>query len=300
MKYLSVVIGLLACAGFVSGCGGGSLGGGSRVLITREADGNQDIYLVSSTGATLQRLTTDAQVDEAPRWSPDGSQIAFIRRTAAMDSQTLYLMNSDGSSQQNLYPGLLAIADLPHAPTWLDNTTLVFRRGMGVPASLVKRTTNSSELTTLTVPGTDNFDELPAVSPNGATLAFIRNTVSGGAVTASTLYMVNADGTNVRSVIAGVARQTPAWSPDGTKLAFVHAKDGNQEIYIAAADGSNPQRLTNDPAADFAPVWSPDSSKLIFASARDGNNELYQINADGTGLLRLTNNTVSDIPYGWR
>ncbi|MGC4047693.1 MAG: hypothetical protein QM758_28200 [Armatimonas sp.] len=298
MKYLFSVIGLMALVSLVTGCSGTLGSGVSRLLVTRGTDDNQDIYLLSSTGATLQQLTSDAESEESPRWSPDGLNIAFIRRNALAGSQALYLMNADGSGQQNFYPGVLTVADVPFAPAWLSSDTLVFRRGTSAPTSLVKRSVNGGDVTTLTSPGTD-VDDLPAVSPDGATIAFIRTSGSSTAVT-NFLYLANADGTNARSIATGVARSTPAWSPDGTKLAFVHAKDGNLELYVAAADGSDPLRITNNAAADFAPVWSPDSTKIVFASDRDGNNELYRINADGTSPLRLTNNTVSDIPYGWR
>jgi Tol biopolymer transport system component len=283
----------------LAGCsGGGSVGGGSRLLVTREIDGNRDVYVLGTNGVQLSRLTTDSQSDESPRWSPDGSRIAFIRRNpllaAPIDAQTLFLMNADGSGAQSYYPGLLTVADTPYDPTWLGNTTLIFRRGFGTPTNLVKRATTGGDFANLTTPET-SIDSVPAVSPDGTKLAFVRGSGESGA-----LFLANADGTGARSVIAGVAKSAPAFSPDGMKLAFVHLKDGNQEIYVASADGTGPVRLTSNAAADFSPVWSPNGKKILFASARDGNNELYTMNADGTNALRITNNAYSDIPYGWR
>jgi Tol biopolymer transport system component len=49
----------------------------------------------------------------------------------------------------------------------------------------------------------------------------------------------------------------PAWSPDGTRIAFESERDGNLEIYVMNADGSGVTRLTNDPASDSTPAWSP-------------------------------------------
>jgi Tol biopolymer transport system component len=48
----------------------------------------------------------------------------------------------------------------------------------------------------------------------------------------------------------------PAWSPDGTRIAFASHRDGNAEIYIMNVDGSGPIHLTNNPAIDLAPAWS--------------------------------------------
>ena len=80
--------------------------------------------------------------------------------------------------------------------------------------------------------------------------------------------------------------QTPAWSPDGRKLAFVSRRDGNSEIYVMNADGSAQENLTRQPANDSQPSWSPDGRKIAFVSRRDGNSEIYVMNADGS---RLTN-----------
>ena len=58
----------------------------------------------------------------------------------------------------------------------------------------------------------------------------------------------------------------PAWSPDGTKIAFTTDRDGNFEIYVMNADGTGQTRLTNNAAADDEPAWSPDGSKIAFTS----------------------------------
>ncbi|MGH3752225.1 MAG: hypothetical protein ACRDRP_05925 [Pseudonocardiaceae bacterium] len=86
----------------------------------------------------------------------------------------------------------------------------------------------------------------------------------------------------------------PVVSPTEGKIVFQSGRDGNNEIYLMNADGSNQTRLTNNPAADTQPALSPDGARIAFTSARDGNNEIYVMKADGTGLTRLTNNPASD------
>lgn len=83
------------------------------------------------------------------------------------------------------------------------------------------------------------------------------------------------------------------------KIAFSTTRDGNSEIYVMNADGSNQTRLTVDPAIDADPGWSPDGSRLVFASTRDGNEEIYVMNADGSNQTRLTNNTFADRTPVW-
>ena len=91
----------------------------------------------------------------------------------------------------------------------------------------------------------------------------------------------------------------PAWSPDGTRMAFNSSSDGNEDIYVMNADGSGQTRLTNNPAEDFFSAWSPDGSRIAFASDRDGNPDVYVINTDGSGITRLTNNLASDLHPSW-
>lgn len=81
-----------------------------------------------------------------------------------------------------------------------------------------------------------------------------------------------------------------AYSPDGTKIAFMSNRDGNPEIYAANRDGSGLRRLTNHQAGDTSPTWSPSSAQIAFISDRTGTNQpqLYVMNADGSGLRRLS------------
>ena len=79
------------------------------------------------------------------------------------------------------------------------------------------------------------------------------------------------------------------------KIAFYTNRDGNLEIYVMDADGSNPTNLTNNAAADSSPGWSPDGTKIAFSSDRDGNSEIWVMDADGSNPTRLTNNTPTEV-----
>ena len=85
------------------------------------------------------------------------------------------------------------------------------------------------------------------------------------------------------------------------KIAFSSDRDGNGEIYVMDADGSNLTRLTNNPANDgfFGVAWSPDGTRIAFVSERDGNWEIYVMNADGSGLSRVTDNLAVDQNPAW-
>ncbi|MFQ5795298.1 MAG: TolB family protein [Candidatus Bipolaricaulia bacterium] len=80
----------------------------------------------------------------------------------------------------------------------------------------------------------------------------------------------------------------PAWSPDGTRVAFVSNRDGNLEIYIVDMQSGAVNRLTNNESNEIAPTWSPDGTQIIFSSDRTDNWELYVMDADGFNVKRLT------------
>jgi TolB protein len=69
---------------------------------------------------------------------------------------------------------------------------------------------------------------------------------------------MNADGSNRTNLTNDPdSDRYPAWSPDGTRIAFWSIHDGNDEVYVMNADGSNLTNLTNNPGFEWHPVWLP-------------------------------------------
>lgn len=80
----------------------------------------------------------------------------------------------------------------------------------------------------------------------------------------------------------------PAWSPDGTRLAFYSGRSGNDDIWAINVDGSGEAQLTDDLASDRRPAWSPDGTKIVFDSDRGGSHDIWIMNADGSDQKQLT------------
>ena len=94
----------------------------------------------------------------------------------------------------------------------------------------------------------------------------------------------------------------PAWSPDGSQIAFSSSRNGNVDIYVIDSedsDGSDPRRLTDHGKADKSPAWSPDGSQIAFVSDRDGNDNIYVMNSDGSDPRRLTDHESRDESPAW-
>jgi TolB protein len=128
-------------------------------------------------------------------------------------------------------------------------------------------------------------------SPDGTRVLFAAITLSGTQGNLD-IAAVNVDGTGLKTVSSDegklVHQDWPSWSPDGRRFAFSSTHEGNQEIYTAAADGTDLVRLTQSPGLDAHPSWSPDGRQIAFATDRWGSLELAAIRPDGTKLVRLT------------
>jgi Tol biopolymer transport system component len=94
----------------------------------------------------------------------------------------------------------------------------------------------------------------------------------------------------------------PVWSPDGSRIAFASDCDGNFEVYIMDADGSNRVRLTKSPDGlddnRFAD-WSPDGARMVFTSERDFGSDIFVMNADGSNRMRLADHPARDDNPRW-
>ncbi|TML16858.1 MAG: hypothetical protein E6G33_04530 [Actinobacteria bacterium] len=88
--------------------------------------------------------------------------------------------------------------------------------------------------------------------------------------------------------------QGAAYSPDGTKIAFMNNYDGDFEICVMNADGTGIKQLTKNSAIDGYPTWSPDGRKIAFASDRDGDDDIWVMNADGSDQTNITSDDPSN------
>jgi Tol biopolymer transport system component len=140
-------------------------------------------------------------------------------------------------------------------------------------------------------PGPSGDGKEPAWSPDGTKIAFTRQYVNSEPYIERVAVM-NADGSGVTMLPPtsplGVLDSNPAWSPDGTKIAFQSDRSGNRQVWVMNADGTGLVNLTNRSGDDNSPAWWPDGTKIAFASDRGGTFGIWTMDADGTGLSNIT------------
>jgi len=116
------------------------------------------------------------------------------------------------------------------------------------------------------------------------------------------IYAIESDGSGVARVSDGTASDlTPAWSTDGSRVAFASNRGagGNFEIYAMNRGGTGIHAVTSAGGFNWFPAWSPDGLRIAFESARDGFLAIYVINADGSRLTRLTADSAGDEHPSW-
>ena len=176
------------------------------------------------------------------------------------------------------------------------------------PASGVTWTSESPQVATVGEDGTVaatgyGRSRITATAPGGKT-ATADVIVQGEILVASNrggkFQLYAADRSNLaqlRRVSADTAQAVdPAVSPDGSRIAFVSARDGIPHIYVMDADGANVTRLTSDAQPDARPVFTADGEAIVFASSRTGKPQIWTVNLDGTGLKQLTTDSLSFSP----
>ncbi len=114
------------------------------------------------------------------------------------------------------------------------------------------------------------------------------------------LRIADADGHNPQTIVSSSEPlMSPAWSPDGRKIAYVSFEEGQSAIYVQEVFTGRRQKLTSYKGINGAPAWSPDGRKLAMALSKDGNLDIHVFDLASGRLKPITRHYAIDTEPAW-
>jgi Tol biopolymer transport system component len=249
-----------------------------RIIFQSDMDGDSEIYALTKDG--VQKLTDNTWSDEYPRWSPDGTRIAFTANPRG--NFDIFIMREDGSI-------ITPVTDSPAdetEPAWFpDGSALAFTRDDNALWKIDLKTKETSRI----IPGFSRTHGLSDLSPAAPFIAFTGKRLLGWDV-----FVHDLESGRSTALTDGGKSCRPHFSKDGRKIAFVSSKaDGKGDIWTMNPDGSEKTRLTErDETSDYYPAWSPDGKYIVFCSSvehsyKKGRWSLFLVNVESKKVIPL-------------
>ena len=211
-----------------------------------------NIWMVAVSGGEPRRLTSGDKRDGAPRWSPDGSRLAFVSERQGDSRPQLYVMPTDGGEAVRLTEQPQGVSE----PVWSpEGKRLAFLSRVGgdePPQNEAKeaRSRPARVITTL------------KYKMNGEGFVYDRRTH---------VFVVDTDNGSVSQLTCGdYNHDAPAWSPDGRVLAFTSARhaerdeDDAADVWVMSADGGDARCVTDTTGPAARPSFSPDGRTIAY------------------------------------
>lgn len=296
---------------------------GTKVAYVQLGGQFGDIWVRNTNGNGTPVKLTDGGYNTSPAWSCDGKKVLFAAGPNPNDTE-IFTIKPDGTGRSALTDTAWAETDPEYSP---DGTKIAFAsKQHGDWDVMVMKADGSNAADPLHLTTSSADDIVPAWSPDGTRLAFTSNrsgraqlftmsattpdsetrVLESGAVSAidwgqslpaTYIYTMKTDGSDAQKVTLPINGGSPAWSPDGSRIAFV---DGGR-IFTIQPNGQGLAQLTaaaNGTARDDEPSYSPDGSKVTFTGYdAQGRSSIYVVNVQGgTGLTKITTGTTDRSP----
>ncbi|MDE0012020.1 MAG: hypothetical protein OXU36_12790 [Candidatus Poribacteria bacterium] len=244
----------------------------TKIAFASTRDGNSEVYVMNPDGSQQVNLTRHPSRDLAPAWSPTGEHIAFNSDRDGI--RDIYLMDADGKNVRKVFRS----SAYREYPAWSpDGKKLAYTRPHSDWGIYVGTIDGEQEerVATANFLGGD-----PAWSSDGSEIVFVATGLAG-----YLLKAVNLQTRKVRALIPEEPKTVldPAWSPEGTRIAFCWHTKG---IYTIRKSGKGLKLLIRNAGS---PAWSPLGDELIYGK----NKQIFKFDLSNRRSRQLTHEAIN-------
>ncbi|HUP27304.1 MAG TPA: hypothetical protein VM409_02640 [Chloroflexia bacterium] len=214
-----------------------------------------------------------------------GGRISFVRSSPDGRTRDLYVVNADGTNQQQITRDIVVEGATAWSP---DGRRIIAQASIEGTSRVVRFTIGpdnkpvAAESVQLTA-DVQADSVLPAWSPDGKHIAFQSKTDGAD----YQVFVMDADGNNKHRVSDGKGYAGwPTWSPDGKLILYIQGGKPDpgsvKEVYAVPPSGDNPRQLTSAGKDAGRPAWSPDGSLILYLQNNGDKSTIMLANADGS------------------
>jgi TolB protein len=257
---------------------------GSKIYFVSDRSGAKEIWGMDYDGTNQKQLTSYRSTSGMPAISPDGKLVAFT--TYAGGNPKIRIQTTDSNRQQTFYnPETSAVGTPEFSP---DGKKLLFAATIDGWMQLCIADVNGGNMQRLSRGAPRSIEVSPRLNPkNGTQVLFI-----SGRSGKQQLWLMDLGGGPPERLTTGEGDvANPAWSPDGSKIAFAWTRGyepGNFNIFVMDAVQRQPVQLTSNSGRNENPWWGPDGIHLVFSSKKGPSTQIYSMLADGKNVKPLT------------